>query len=107
MVESYRHSTEHWLSTADPNIPAAQWTPDQQALFTSVVPTIADNASALQDLGIRSSNPIFRDFSDLAAQYRRAYVQAIPTYVPADNYLDSAASELVIALDEACKASRY
>lgn len=105
MVTRYRHDTEEWLSTADPNIPAGQWTPEQRQLFTGVVPVISANGDEVQNMGLQSANSVWRDFADLAAQYRRAYVQAIPTYVPADNYLDSAASELIIAIDEACKAS--
>lgn len=104
MVTQYRASTEKWLTTADPNVPAGQWTPEQSELFTSVVGIISDNANEVQNLGLQSTNLVWRDFADLSAQYRRAYVQSIPSYTPADNYLDSAASELIIAVDQACKA---
>ncbi|CAA0124419.1 Uncharacterised protein [Mycolicibacterium vanbaalenii] len=105
MVAAYRDNASDWMQNADPGIPASQWPPSQQRLFTSMVTVMGDNAGEIQQLGLRSKNPVWRDFANLIAKYRFAYVQAIPTYVPSDNYLDSVASELVVAIDEACYAA--
>ena len=104
MVNDYRSAIAEWQDGIDPAIPASQWPREQQRLFTEMVTVMGDNSVEIQQLGARSRNPVWRDFAALAGSYRDAYVQAIPTYVPADNYLDSAASELVIAIDEACRA---
>ncbi|MGB2923546.1 MAG: hypothetical protein WA944_10230 [Mycobacterium sp.] len=100
----FGHATSEWLGI-DPDLSASQWTPEQQAINVAATVTMRSNANQLQDLGIRSGNPIFQDFATLAAQYRRAYASALPSYTPADNYLASVASQLVAANAEACKAA--
>ena len=104
--EQFNADTDRWASSVDPNLPASQWSTEQQSLFTSVTSILQTNAGQLQNLGIISQNPTLSDFASLAAQYQRAYVQAIPSYMPADNYLNSTASELVVAVDQACEAAR-
>ena len=104
MVDDYRVAIAEWQRSVDPAIPAGQWIPEQQRLFTEMVSVMGNNSGEIRQLGVQSRNPVWRDFASLAGAYRDAYVQSIPTYVPADNYLDSAASELVIAIDEACHA---
>ncbi len=103
-VSKYNADTAAWKNGIDPNLPASQWPAEQRALFTSVSTVLLTNATAVQQLGIRSENPVFEDFAVLAAQYQRGYVQAIPTYAAADNYLLSAASQLVVANNQACLA---
>lgn len=100
----FQQDTSEWLAI-DPELTASQWTPAQQTINAAVTVTMQSNADQLQDLGIRSDNPIFQDFATLAAQYRRAYASALPSYTPADNYLASVASQLVAANAEACRAS--
>ena len=103
MIITYRTATAEWVNNVDPNIPAGQWPSQQQELFNSVLAVLSSNAGQVQSLGLESANPTWRDFGDLASQYRLAYVQAVPSYIPADNYLDSAATELIVAIDAACK----
>lgn len=104
-VSKFEQDTADWLAI-DPDLSASQWTSEQQVINANAARIMESNANVLQDLGIRSGNPIFHDFATLAAQYRRAYVSAIPSYRPADNYLASAASQLVAANVEACQASK-
>jgi len=103
-VTEFQASTEDWRSI-DANLSASQWTPEQQATNSAATAVMATNAGKLLDMGARSGNPTFSDFAALAAQYRRAYVQAIPTYVAADNDLAFVASQLVSANDQACQAA--
>jgi hypothetical protein len=96
--------TADWRRISDPNIPASQWTPEQKSAFDAVTPLMAAFADKAEALGRRSDNPTFEDFAVLSAQYRRAYVRAIPTYAPADNYLVTASTNLANMLGHACKA---
>ncbi|GAT04989.1 uncharacterized protein RMCFA_5100 [Mycolicibacterium fortuitum subsp. acetamidolyticum] len=93
-----------WLKT-DPNIPASQWSPEQKALNEAVIPVISQSADALDELGQRTDNPTLQDFAALAAQYRRAYSQAIPTYTPADQHLYNAGLYPVGLVIQACNAA--
>jgi hypothetical protein len=61
-------------------------------------------ADQLEELGRRSGNPTLQDFAILAAQYRRAFVVAVPTYTPADNHLANAATYLSTAVLGSCAA---
>jgi hypothetical protein len=63
-------------------------------------------ADKLQSLGERSGNLTFQDFATLSAQYRRAYVQALPTYIPADNFLSETAISLGSVVKTACGATK-
>lgn len=92
-----------WAAT-DPDIPVNQWGTEQKALNDEVVPVMRRIASQFESLGARSGNPTLRDFADLSAQYRRAYVQALSTYTPADKYLAEAALLLGGVVRAACQA---
>jgi hypothetical protein len=102
---AFSNDTVDWLAT-DPDIPASQWAPEQRALNDAVAPVMTAFADKLQGLGERSGNPILQDFATLSAQYRRAYVQALPSYTPADKYLANAALVLGGVVEAACQAAR-
>ncbi len=102
--DQYGRDIAEWDKT-DPAIPASQWTPELQALNDSVVPVMDRFATRQQELGERSGNPVLRDFADLLDQYRRAYIAAIPTYVPADNYLAKISSRTAALVGVACRAA--
>ncbi len=48
----------------------------------------------LKRLGRTQWQPTFEDFAVLSAQYRRAYVHALPYVHAADNYLANASTYL-------------
>jgi hypothetical protein len=101
-LTQFGNDTSEWNAT-DPNIPASQWPPEQKALNEAVAPSMEVLASKLALLGKRSGNPTFRDFADLAAQYRFAYVKAIPTYIPADSWLVTSSRKLSTIVQSACQ----
>ncbi|MFV8232291.1 hypothetical protein [Mycolicibacterium fortuitum] len=103
-ADRFRADTAAWTKT-DPNIPAAQWSPEQKALNNDLVPMLRQSADALEELGQRSGNPTLQDFAQLAAQYRRAYAQAIPTYSVADSYLHHVGVYPVGMVVSACAAA--
>lgn len=82
-ADQFLSDIDAWRQT-DSNIPAGQWAPEQKALSEKVAPVMRSSADALEALGRRSENPIWQDFAELAAQYRRGYAQALPTYTQAD-----------------------
>jgi hypothetical protein len=86
------------------DIPASQWTPEQRAVNDAVAPVMGAFADKLQALGDRSNNPLLQDFATMSAQYRRAYVQSLPSYIPSDNYLSSAAITLSALVEAGCRA---
>ena len=104
LVTSYGEATEEWRQVFDPNLPASQWTRVQQTSMANMVTVMRENASSMEQIALLSTDLIWRDFAALAANYRRAYVQAIPTYMPSDNFLDSASTALMVAIDSACEA---
>jgi hypothetical protein len=86
----------------DRNIPAIYWNREQKAVNYAVAPVMTMYANRLEQLGRQSGNSVLQDFASLAAQYRRAFVVALPTYVPADNYLANAATYASTAVLGAC-----
>ncbi|WP_156448518.1 hypothetical protein [Mycobacterium sp. NAZ190054] len=96
---------DQWARAVDPNAPASQWPLELQSLAARAALVLQENASEVANMGATSQNPTLSDFASLAAQYQRAYAQAIPSYTPADNYLNSAAADLVVAINQACRAA--
>lgn len=80
--------------------------PEEQAINRAAASVMNTNADSLEQMGRRSKNRILEDFAVLAAQYRRGFAKAIPTYTVADNYLAETASSLVKTVSFACKASQ-
>jgi hypothetical protein len=88
----------------DPNIAKDEWSPEQGRINDAITPVMKRFANQLLSVGNRSDNPTLQDFAALAAQYRNAYVIALPTYVPADKYLSSASMRLTVMVNAACRA---
>jgi hypothetical protein len=103
MLDRFSARTAAWQQV-DPNIPAYAWTAQQAAVNHAVVPVMSSYADELEELGRRSGNPTWQDFATLAAQYRRAFVTAVPTYTAADNNLANAATYASTAVLGACAA---
>ncbi|OMC51909.1 hypothetical protein A5742_17365 [Mycolicibacterium fortuitum] len=103
-LDQFRADTTDWRGIA-PDVPAAQWSPEQKTVTEAVAPVMRESADTLEGIGRRSSNPTLQDFAVLAAQYRRAYAQALPTYAPGDQYLAAAALRVGGVVLGACKAA--
>jgi hypothetical protein len=93
-----------WAQT-DPQIPAAQWTADQQAQSNAVTPVLRKYADTMQSIAKRSDNLILQDFAAVSSAYLRAYTEALPTYGPNDRFLYMAAAQASVIIDEACLAA--
>lgn len=103
-AEEFEAVSKDWVRT-DPSLPVAQWSPEQQQVYAAISAPMSINANKLQDIALRSNNALFTDFADLAALYRKAFVQSFPTYVPPDAHLANSASQLVAFVNLACKAA--
>jgi len=91
-----------WLNT-DPKVAASSWSPEQQSLNDAVASVMSSTAAALEDLAGKSSNPLVQDFILLGVQYRRTYVEAIPTYRPSDQNVYAAGQRSPGVVAGACE----
>ncbi|ORV22854.1 hypothetical protein AWB98_23300 [Mycolicibacterium conceptionense] len=80
-----------------------EWTSEQRSVMDAVGPVMDTYANDIEHLGRESGNPIWEDFAVLAAQYMRAYVQAIPQYTVNISYMASQSTRLSNAINWACK----
>jgi hypothetical protein len=104
-VSRFSDDTAAWRAI-NPDTPSTDWTPDQRAVNDAVSSVMSSNADNIERLGRQSGNPILEDFAVLAAQYRRAFVAAIPSYTSADNFVANSAAFMVKTVDWACKAAQ-
>jgi hypothetical protein len=102
-LDQFGRDTAAWQKL-DPNIPAIYWNREQKAVNYAVGPVMNTYASKLEQLGRQSDNAIWQDFANLSAQYRRAFVTALPTYTATDNHLANAANFVSTTLLGACAA---
>lgn len=103
LLKRFKADTESW-ATVDASKPATQWTPEQRSAAEALIPVIENFAEDVERLGRQSANGVLQDFAVLAAQYRRAFAQALPNYSPADSYLSAVAVDLSNLIFDACKA---
>jgi hypothetical protein len=86
------------------DIPASQLTPEEKKVNENAAPVLSALADKIEQLGQRSGNPVLDDFAAVSGQYRRAYVQSLPTYIPNDGWLLQAANYGGTTVKEACMA---
>ncbi|WP_135451385.1 hypothetical protein [Mycobacterium sp. DL99] len=103
LVSKFDDDTKSWRSI-DKNIPAKEWSPEQKSVNDAVAPIMTASADEIERLGRQSGNPELEDIAILAAQYRRAFVIALPGYTAADAYLELTATNLVRLVNWACKS---
>ena len=104
-LDQFGTQTAAWQQM-DPNIPSMLWNQEQRATNYAAAPVMNTLANRLDQLGRRSGNPILQDFATLSAQYRRAFVLAVPSYSPPDNHLANAANYISTTVLGACAAVR-
>ncbi|MGU3498922.1 hypothetical protein [Mycobacterium sp. C31M] len=92
-----------WVNL-DPNIPASNWTAEQRSSMERMGKLMSEYADDLESTGRVSGDQTFEDLAVLSASYWRAFVNAIPTYEPADSYLSGAASSSGFVPFNACAA---
>jgi serine/threonine protein kinase len=105
VIDKYNaNPTVQGWDKADQKIPADKWTPQQKALADALAPLLIGLADDLERTAGRSNNPTIQDFAAYAAQYQRAYANALPTNTPHDFQLGLAAKSARSLVYEACSA---
>ena len=104
VLQGLDRDTTAWRAT-DPSVPSTEWTPEEKVLNDEVIPVMRRVANQMLVLGNRSQNSVLKDFADLSAQYRNAFIAAIPTYMPTDNYLSLASLRVAGIVNSACRAA--
>ena len=89
----------------DGNVIASQWNAEQRKTIDAIIPLMNTLADDIEELGLRSESSTLQDFAVLAAQYRRAYAQALPSYSTPDSYLVAVSSDLTSAIADGCRTS--
>jgi hypothetical protein len=102
-LDQFGRDTSDWQKL-DPNVPAIYWNREQKAINYAAAPVMNAYASKLEQLGRQSDNAVWQDLANLSAQYRRAFVVALPTYTPTDNHLANAANFASTTILGACAA---
>jgi hypothetical protein len=102
-LDQFGKQTTAWQQL-DPNIPSTYWNKEQKAVNYAVGPVMNSYAGKLEQLGRQSDNAIWQDLANLSAQYRRAFVTALPTYTPTDNHLANSANFTSLIVLGACSA---
>lgn len=103
LLNQFSTDTADWQAL-DARVPASDWTPEQRAVVDAVIPVMRDYADRIESLGRKSSDPVLQDFATFAAQYRRGYADALPTYSAADSYLTRTSNRVTAVIYDACKA---
>ncbi len=102
--DSFDQSISDWQEF-DANKPAGEWTPAEREIMLRAASKMEDYSALLRNIGERSDDPVFRDFSELAATYWLSYSKSLPTHIPSDNYLSATAAYVVYMLYHACEAA--
>lgn len=91
-----------WLN-GDASVTASNWSPEQKSLTDAVIPVMTTTADALEQVALKSSNPIVRDIIQLGVQYRRTFVESLPTYQANDQNIYLAGQYAPGVVSQACK----
>lgn len=91
----------------DISIPASAWTPQQRGAYDSAAAMLRSEANQLVPLARQTPHRVMRELYELIIAYNRAYADAIPTYVPANNALVSAANTAGAAATRICDSISY
>lgn len=102
LAQRKQRELEQWYKT-DSNIPASQRSPADQVLAQMAATVLGHGADELDQIGRSAGNPVMEDFLVLAAQYYRAYVNALPSSIPADEEIYGTAQSAQVAVYDACK----
>jgi hypothetical protein len=94
-------------SQQDPSLHATQWTSEQQAASKVAATAMTNFADGMEAAATGSSDSTFQDLTNFASIYSRAYVKALPTYVPADNLLFVAGTRVNNVLISACEVAEH
>jgi hypothetical protein len=88
----------------DPSIPAAAWTPEQRQMYESAARVLRAQAEQTVPLARDTPHRVMRELFEQQIAYSRAYVDALPNYVPAEDALALVGNDLAAGLMSICGA---
>jgi hypothetical protein len=94
---------EAWVKT-DPKVPASQWSPEQRALNSDIIPVMKQEAVDLRALAEKAADPMLRALMKLQVLYEEAYAARIPDYNPSDQRLWTAVTDASNMINSLCYA---
>ncbi len=101
LADGYRAKRAAWVAI-DPNISAAQWSPDQRAANMAVIPTLRAEADDLRRLAGKAQNDLLATLMRSQAQYEDAYANRLPNYQPNDQRLWQAVTDFGNSVNSVC-----
>lgn len=106
LTDRQAQELELWYRT-DPDIPASQRSSADKILWDMAAKVLRLGADKTEKIGRSySGNAVMEDFLLVAAQYFRAFSNAVPTSTAADAKLYDAAQKAQVSVLMACKALR-
>lgn len=103
IATDYASKQAEWAKT-DPNVPAAQWSPQERALNMGIIPVLRDQAADMRRLAEKAEDPLLRALLESQAVYEEAYANRLPNYQPNDQRLWQAAINFSSAVNSLCTA---
>ncbi|AMO63714.1 Uncharacterised protein [Mycolicibacterium phlei] len=104
LLSDFNEDTRDY-QTLDTSKAATERTREERRIVDAAIPVMREYADKIEELRRRSEDPRIEDLATLAAQYRRAYADALPTYMTADSYLPRASQRTTSVIYYACKAA--
>lgn len=102
LAANYHGRRTAWAKT-DPDVPAAQWSPEQRQLSLSVIPVMREEAADMRRLADKAKDPVLKAMLQLRALYEAAYADRLPNYTPPeDQRLWVAATDFSNAVNSMC-----
>ncbi|MBS1691186.1 MAG: hypothetical protein JST91_02990 [Actinobacteria bacterium] len=103
IATDYATKQAAWAKT-DPNIAAADWTPDDRALNLGIVPVLRAQVADMRRLADKAEDPILKGLMLQQAAYEEVYAERLPNYQPSDQKLWQATVHFSSAVSSMCTA---
>lgn len=89
----------------DPSVPASQWDSTSKSQFEAIADALRSGSDRTVMLAAQTPHRAMRELYDAFTVYGRAYVGALPTYQPKDDFLAQAALAALDAITNVCAAN--
>lgn len=88
----------------DPLIPASEWTPEEQAMYSEIADAMLSTAEQAEILARQTPHRVMRELYEQSIFFWRSYAQSIPTYTADDNKYAMAARTASGTIVSICSA---
>lgn len=91
----------------DYKVSAADWTPEQRAVFERESATLSDVIPSVANLAKQTPHRVMRELYGQFNAYAQAVIDSIPSYSAGDNQIVAASNQFSSALNRVCDAIYY